>query len=81
MNAQLQTAVGNVGTELSDSFIHLGSVFRLIDIAEEILTILLKTRLFVSEEQLASGLRLAEKVIDIDADEDADFADILQLLS
>ena len=67
--------------ELADAVIHIGSVFRLIDIAEEILAILFETRLPVAEKQFAGGLRLPEEVVDVDADEDADFADILQLLA
>ena len=77
----MQTSVGDVGAKLADAFIHFGSVFRLIDIAEEILAILFETRLFVAEKQFAGGLRLSEEVVDIDADEDADLADILQLLA
>ena len=81
MDAQLQTSFGDVGAELADALIHIGSVFRLIDIAEEILAILFETRLPVAEKQFAGGLRLSEKIVDVDADEDADFADILQLLA
>ncbi len=81
MDAQLQTSFGDVGAELADALIHLGSVFRLIDIAEEILAILFETRLPVAEKQFAGGLRLPEEVVDVDADEDADFADLLQLLA
>ena len=40
-----------------------------------------ETRLLVAEKQFADGLRLSEKIVDVDADEDADFADILQLLA
>ena len=81
MDTQLQPSIGNVSAELTDAFIHFGGVFGLIDIAKEILAILFETHFFVAEEYLSGGLRLAEEVVDIDADEDANLADVFQFLA
>ena len=56
MNAQLQATFRDVCAELTDALVHLGGVFRLIDIAKEILAVLFQTHLLVAKEELARGL-------------------------
>ena len=53
----------------------------MVDITKEVLAILFKGRFFVLEKKLTSELRLAEEIVDIDADEDAYLGDIFQFLA
>lgn len=77
----MQAATRNILTELADALIHFGRIFRLINIAKEILAVLFQAYLLVAKEELAGSLRLTEKVVDIDADEDTNLLHIVQFFA
>ena len=56
VDAQLQAPFRYVCAKLTDALVNLGRIFRLIDIAKEILAVLFKTYLLVAKEELSSGL-------------------------
>ena len=80
MDAQRKPAVLDVFAELPYAVVYLCVVIGLFHVAQKSLGILLYRGIAVTEEQLARRLRLAEKIVDINADKDAYLFYVLQLL-
>ena len=77
MDAHLQSPAYQVIAELQDAFFYLGGVFCVDDVLLELLVVNLFGFLFVGQHQ-ERFVVLAENVIDIDANQYLDFADVTQ---
>ena len=78
MNPHLNNAVGDVLDELKNAFLDILSVFRVLDVVDEVIRKDPFRLLGIGEGKHSLLLLLAEDVIDVDADEDLDLLDVLQ---